>query len=411
MNAQDGAHRPTRGFRLGISPKGRHFTDPRGQPWFFLGDTQWELFRMFSPQDARELVETRISQGFRAFLVMLNGVPEGGNLGLPGPRPWAGGRPPRIDKSYFQRVDAIIDQLAPLEAVFVVGVFHKAEASLFHPATARTYARTVARRYRDVGNLVWCMYPEAGESYRPICREIASGLREGDGGSHLITVHPDPSPGSSTFFAGESWIDFNMLQVCVGYERLYELVRADYESHPTRPAVMAEGGYEGTEFGRVQRAHEIRKQAYWSHFAGGHHVYGHNDNYASPTSWRSWVRSEGAEQLRIYREAVTSLEGWWNRVPDQSLIASGAGVGLDLDAACRGADRSWALVYLSGPRHVRIRAPGGENSRAEYRVAWVDPRSGERVDAGSQVAGEVAEFSTPTGWEDAVIELRSVRLE
>ena len=31
-----------------VSPNGRYFVDGEGNPFFWLGDTQWELFRCFS---------------------------------------------------------------------------------------------------------------------------------------------------------------------------------------------------------------------------------------------------------------------------------------------------------------------------------------------------------------------------
>mgnify|MGYP006058577557 CR=1 FL=1 len=35
--------------------------------------------------------------------------------------------------------------------------------------------------------------------------ELARGLREGDRGAHLICLHPDPSPASSSIFHRERW--------------------------------------------------------------------------------------------------------------------------------------------------------------------------------------------------------------
>lgn len=393
------SHSP--GFYIRIAPDGRSFVDSKGSPWFFLGDTQWELFRMFSPLDARAMLETRKSQGVNVFLVMLNGVPEGGNLGLPGSRPWVDGNVDAIDESYFAHVDSIVDVCAELDAVFIVGVYHKAEADLFTCESAHRYAKFVAARYAEVPNLIWCMYPEGLERYRGVCRAIADGLREGDGGSHLITVHPDPSPASSSFFADEPWIDFNMLQVCVDIDRIHDMVSADFAIQPPVPAIMAEGGYEGIQFGKVQNAHGIRKQAYWSHCSGGYFVYGHNDNYASPTTWRSWIGSDGACDLGVFRRIVIDCSRWWNRVPDQYLIVEGVRDSFELNTACRADDRSWALVYLSSKSAVRINLLGDASDI--YRVVWIDPRNGSTVPAGTQTGSETISYESPVDWEDAVL--------
>ena len=83
---------------------------------------------------------------------------------------------------------------------------------------------------------------------------------------------PDPAVASSSFIHDEAWLAFNMIQTCTRYEQIPEAVAADYGRKPVKPVVMAEGGYEGLEFRRLQTAHHIRKQAYWSQLAGGHHI-------------------------------------------------------------------------------------------------------------------------------------------
>ena len=43
-------------------------------------------------------------------------------------------------------------------------------------------------------------------------------------------------------------------------------------------------------FGRPIAPLDIRRQAWWTYLAGGHHVYGHNDNWQGPERWREWIR-------------------------------------------------------------------------------------------------------------------------
>jgi len=87
---------------------------------------------------------------------------------------------------------------------------------------------------------------------------------------------------------------------------------------------MAEGGYEGVELGKLQTPHAIRKQAYWTQLAGGHYVCGHNECWKAPMTWKQWGGTPGAGQLQIFKQIITSRARWWNLVPDQSLLASGA---------------------------------------------------------------------------------------
>jgi hypothetical protein len=98
-------------------------------------------------------------------------------------------------------------------------------------------------------------------------RELAAGLQQGDGSFHLITVHPDPSPtSSSTYLHGEGWLAFNSMQPWRYIELMYSMIAHDYGLEPVKPAVMAEGAYEqGTEYGFDVTPLWVRRQAYYSY--------------------------------------------------------------------------------------------------------------------------------------------------
>ena len=251
------------------------------------------------------------------------------------------------------------------------------------------------------------MYPKAENEYIPVLQELAAGIREGDNGSHLITVHPDPAATSSSFIHNESWLDFNMIQTCVNYELIYKMVNYDYNLTPTKPTVMAEGGYEGVEFNKQQGALEIRKQAYWSHLAGGHHSYGHNDNWVAPQSWRDWIDSPGSFNLKTYRDIITSCPEWWNWIPDQKIFAAGAGSGLKLNTAARSGSGDWILAYISNKRTVSIKMDK-ITSGSEIDAYWINPVDGVKTLIGKFNNAGNQDFTTPDGWEDAVLYLRAV---
>ena len=387
----------------------RYFTDAHGVPVFWLGDTQWELFRLFGPQEALHILRDRQAKGFNIILIMLTGVntsifkpdSKAPYANLQGEIPWIGSDPLRPNEHYFQHIDSMIRLGEQTGQTFVVGVFHQWQVDQITPANARAWARWVARRYRDVPNLIWSMYPRAEDAYIPVCRELAAGLQEGDGGAHLICVHPDPAVASSSCLHAEPWLAFNMIQTCINYDQILPAVTADYGLSPVKPVVMAEGGDEGVEFDRLQTPHHIRKQAYWTQLCGGHHVYGHNDCWMYPERWQEWLQAPGAGYLKIFRQIITSCEGWWDLIPDQSLFASGAGEGFHLNAAARDADGRWLLAYLSEPCTVSLRL---DALRAGQATAWwIDPTSGERTPAGDFTAAGVESFTSPAGWEDAVL--------
>ena len=392
------------------SPSGRHFVDHRGQPVFWLGDTLWDLFRMYTREEALELLRNRWTKGFNVILVMLLGLDETktrgagkvAHLNIESETPWLGNDPLRPNEKYFRHVDSIIRLGEMTGQTFVVGIYHMWHEKVITTANARAWARWVANRYRDVPNLIWCMYPKAEPGFVAVSRELAAGLREGDGGSHLISVHPDPAVASSSFLHDEEWLAFNMIQTWAAFVRIEEMVRIDYTRTPVKPVVMAEGHYEEKQIPKPLTPHDIRKQAWWSQLAGAYHVYGHDRAVIAPREWRQWMDSPGARQVAVFREVITALPAWWTLVPDENLIAAGAGSGFSRNMAARCVDGSWLIAYLSEPSSISLRVDALAPGR-RVRAAWIDPRSGEPTDVGIFPAGGTSDFTSPQGWEDAVL--------
>ena len=52
-----------------VSDNGRYFVDQNGNPSFWLGDTQWELFRTFTLEEADMILENRKANGFSAIQI------------------------------------------------------------------------------------------------------------------------------------------------------------------------------------------------------------------------------------------------------------------------------------------------------------------------------------------------------
>jgi hypothetical protein len=389
-----------------VGPGGRYFVNERGEPFFWLGDTQWELFRTRPSEDAEAILRQRKDQGFTAFQVMLTGVGDGSRPNAEGDTPWVEGRPERPNEAYFTNVDRVVNAARKLGVVLVLGVYHQVQRAAITAANARRYARWVAERYAGAPNIVWSMYPEATAEFVPVVREVAAGLREGDGGEHPITVHPDPSPASSSFLHDEEWLAFNSIQPWQSYGLLYPMVAADYGRTPPKPVVMAEGGYEGLHYTREHKPLLIRRQAYWSYLAGGHHTYGHADSHlAPPASWPDWIGSAGARHMGICRGTLTSLPQWWSLVPDQSLLTAGAGEGLTRNVAGRSPEGGWALVYLASSTTVSVdvaRAVEG----GPFAAYWIDPTMGEIARIGAVVSEGPIAFTTPAGCEDALLLLQ-----
>jgi Protein of unknown function (DUF4038)/Putative collagen-binding domain of a collagenase len=256
----------------------------------------------------------------------------------------------------------------------------------------------------------------------PILRELATGLREGDGARHLITFKPDPAPYSSAFLHSEKWLDFGSMQTWSRVDLIYPMVTEDYRREPTKPVLMAEGAYEGgTEYGFDVTPLWIRRQAYYSYLSGAHHTYGHNDSWRVLPTWRQALDAPGATQLGILKRIFLERIEWWRLAPDQDVIARGGNTGGKLlNLAARHEDGKWIMAYLAGYESAVSRSTELFGSKPSVSIHmdkltagrrvnafWIDPRTGQSVEVGHFANIGVQSFSPPDAWEDALLILEA----
>jgi len=385
-----------------ISINGHYFTDENSKPFFWQGDTEWELFRSFSVSEAKGLLRERMKQGFNVIQVMVTGLyPEAGGqfkgLGNPNVKQaWINNNPLTPNEDYFKRTDSIIKVAEEYGMMLVVGVYHSGDndAGRINTSSANAWARWLARRYKNTKNIIWCMYPHADPSSYGVIRATVQGILAGDGGTHLITMHPDPSPTSSSLMHTEFWLSFNTLQTWSTDLFNYDMVRSDYARLPVKPVVNGEARYEAengiTPF-------ETRRAGYWSYLAGGFYSYGHTNNYRLPLDWRSWCNTAGANQMVIMGKLFKSIE-WWKLIPDQSIFEKW----INGNTVARSNDGDWILAYLTNKDSAILNL----NKITASKTAtgwWIDPLTGNRIKIGTFTTSGNQAFILPTGWEDGVL--------
>jgi collagenase-like protein with putative collagen-binding domain/uncharacterized protein DUF4038 len=165
---------------------------------------------------------------------------------------------------------------------------------------------------------------------------------------------------------------------------------------------MDEGAYEaGSEYGYPVTPLLVRRQAWYSYLAGGFHTYGHNDLWRVLPTWRQAIEAPGASQAGKVRSVLKSLPEWWLLTPDQSVLASGGNTDGDvLFLSARHKDGNWAIVYCAAPHTFSVTM---NKLTGAVQASWVDPRRGERKAIGSVRNSGIRSFTTPDGWEDAVL--------
>ena len=133
----------TRGA-LKVAPSKRHLQWTDGTPFFYLGDTAWELFHRLDREEATRYLEDRARKGF----TVIQAVALAELDGLTAPNPY--GHVPLVDsdpsrpvEDYFAHVDFVVSKAESLGLVVGLlptwGKYWKTgEAKIFTPASART---------------------------------------------------------------------------------------------------------------------------------------------------------------------------------------------------------------------------------------------------------------------------------
>jgi hypothetical protein len=391
-------------FPIKVSENRRYFIDQNNNPVFWLGTTQWQIFREYTLDEVRTTLERVKGNGFVFVQAMLMGVGDGTKPNVYGEKPWINNDPLTPNEAYFKNVDSVIRIARENNLVFSVTLYHQRYRKYITLKNARAWAKWLAQRYKDVPNIVWSMTPEAKQEFIPVLRELAAGLHEGDGGCHLITFKPDPAPYSSSFIHNEDWLHFNSMQTWNSVKLIYPMVTKDYNLKPVKPVLMAEGAYEaGSEYGFDVTPLWIRRQAYYSYLAGAHHTYGHNDSWRVLPTWKKALDAPGARQMGVLKKIFLGRKEWWYLVPDQSIFASGGQTGGDvLNLAARHKNGEWTMVYLGSKSSFSINM-NKITAGSKVNAFWIDPKNGDSVPIGSFSNTAVKSFSTPDGWQDAIL--------
>jgi hypothetical protein len=417
--APEGAAKPD---RLRVSEDGRFLVREDGRPFFWLGDTAWELFHRLNREEAARYLKDRAGKGYTVIQAVALAELDGLNDPNPyGHRPLLENDPARPDvkdgpaNDYWDHVDFIVEQANALG--LAVGFLPTwgdkwnkkwgVGPEIFTPQNAEAYGEWLGRRYKD-RHLVWILggdRPVESDRHKEILRAMAQGLRRGDGGAHRMTFHPPGGGGSSTWFHAEAWLDFNMRQNghVAEYNPRHAQTLADYRLTPAKPVLDGEPIYEdhpvsfkAGDFGHSIAA-DVRRPLYWDLFNGAcGHTYGHHsvwqmwapgrkavNNPLMP--WSEAIEQPGAGQMQHARWLMESRP-YLTRVPDDSLVVESEvrtavpGTGRYHIAGTRDARGSCAMVYAPAgrPFSVRMEKVNGPTVKAW----WFNPRTGKAEAAG-----------------------------
>lgn len=397
------------------------------KPFFWLGDTAWELFHRLNREEADYYLKRRAEQGFTVIQAVVLAEFDGLHVTNPyGELPLRFDDPNQPNEKYFHHVDYIIGKAAengltiallPTWGDKLFQANWGKGPEIFTPENAKTYGRFLGNRYKERKNIIWIMggdrNPRPGSKDVDVWRKMADGVMEGAGGADkvLLSFHPQPNrEGSGEWFHNDKWLDFNMFQTghCAD-QPVYDKILASYNRLPTKPVLDAEPIYENIpicfdekDMGKSS-AYDVRKSAYNALFAGAFgHTYGCNDIWQMHTPayeaalgsnlyYKEAMELNGANQMKYVRKLLESRP-LLDRIPDQSIVVENNLFAGERIQATRGKD--YAFIYTAQGKSFTVNM--GKISGQKITTAWYNPRTGVSKEGGVFDNNGQQKFTAPT---------------
>ena len=338
--------------KLKISENSRFLVFEDGTPFFYLGDTAWELFHRLNKKETEKYLENRREKGFTVIQAVVLAELDGLNTpNAEGNKPLIENNPLKPNLDYFAHVDWVIKKAG--EKGMFIGLLptwgDKVDQQwgigpvIFNRENGFEYGKFIGNRYKDFPNIIWINGGDrsGGGKNKEIWDAIGHGIKSADK-NHLMTFHPNGEMSSSEWFQDSDWLDFNMCQTGHAqrsYSIYKQIVVRDYNLKPVKPAFDGEPRYEDHPvnwkpdlLGWFDDA-DVRQALYWDLFSGGFgHTYGCHPVWQmmDPSrkaigfarhNWTEVLNLPGASEL-IYARRLIESRPFTSRVPDQSLILS-----------------------------------------------------------------------------------------
>lgn len=409
--------------RLEVNAQGTHLVESSSQtPFFYLGDTAWELFHRCNDQEMKRYLIDRKAKGFNVIqcvvLAELEGLREANTQG---DLPLKALDPAQPNEPYFQHVDKAV-RLADSLGIFLGLLptwgdkFNKkwgVGPEVFTPSNAEAFAHFLGLRYAD-NNIIWILSgdrnPEEAEDF-DIIRAMARGLRRASGNKQLITYHPQGGFKSSDFFAEDDWIDFHMFQSGHGSfndKQNYDFPRAVKRDAPGKPVINGEPAYEDHPVNwRPVNGwfddFDTRQAAWWSVLAGSAgHTFGNHNIWqmwrpgreaisSARTDWHEAMHWPAAAQMGHLRQLMEGLP-YWTLFPDFNLLEAMPNSSGRETLVARTEDTHLVIAYTPyGDELVVLRERLPEN----VICSWLDPRTGAEFVFRPEETEEVLRFDPP----------------
>ncbi|HON01615.1 MAG TPA: glycoside hydrolase family 140 protein [Paludibacteraceae bacterium] len=417
---------------LKITSDHHYLSYKNGDPFFWLGDTAWELFHRLKLEEIETYLENRKQKGFNVVQVVV--LPEMDGLRVPnryGDVPLIDMDPTKPNEKYFQFVDTVV-KLAAKKGIFMgllptwgdkVTQLWGEGPVVFNPENAYKYGKWIGERYKSYKNIIWILggdRPPMKDSadWRPVWRNMAKGIEKATNHSALISYHIwGGEMSTSQYIHSEKWLDINMMQSGHGSGKdvpVWEWIKRDYCMKPTKPTLDSEPNYEdhpvnpwpswNPENGYF-RDYDVRKQTYRSVFAGacgvtyGNHSIWQFRNERDPNInfaeryWTEALDRPGAFQVGYLKKLIESRPSS-SRIPDQSIILEGQGEKEEYICAFRNRSNDYAMIYIPVGKTITIKTSFIKTKK--LKISWFNPQTCETIQSIETINTGKMCVTTPT---------------
>lgn len=372
-------------------------------PFFYLGDTAWEMFHKLNREEMEFYLKTRAKQEYNVIQAVLLAEQDGlfmpnayGRVPLMLDRQWDICPDEGDGYDYWKHVDYGIDIAA--EYSMFIGLLPSwgdkfnlkwgKGPVIFNESNAFEYGRWLGARYRDQWNIIWILggdRPIENEEQEKIMDAMARGIRSEDQ-NHLMTFHPCGASSSVDYLKGKEYIDFHSVQSGHALECYSSnaMLRSTMEAE-MKPALDMEPRYEDhpacfkEDYGYLWRARDIRQNAWWNLLEGACGItYGNSSVWCFqteksgywPYTWKEAMGHKGARQMKYIKRLFTSRPYYNFRSLDRLLDRNEG-----LEGQCAGGTEDYAYIYT--PFGMPIRANLQYMGGSVIRASWYNPRNGK----------------------------------
>lgn len=341
-----------------------------GKPFFYLGDTAWELFTRLTKSEVEKYFQVRKEQGFNVIIAISHnelGEKSSSVSGINYPNregftPFKDQDhaflPEGIQEEYWTHVDWVIKE-AGKNGLYIAFLPYwgnryaqRERTFLINNADlAYNWGYFSGKRYKDEPNIIWVLGGDCepwdyktkkfdeDEYIIPIA--VAEGIADGINGAKkqfddgkadysksLMTYHINVPRSSSEYFHDADFLDFNSMQSgqnVEGFAQNYLIVAKDYARKPVKPTIDMEPLYEFgmRRNGRTNQweyprctAFDVRRNAYRSILAGAMGF-----NYGNNNVWLFFRRNTNYEDKYQHTNDWDSKEGIYSDGAQQLIWA------------------------------------------------------------------------------------------